>query len=344
MDTEVSRIDRDEVKRRAAGYWDCILAKLAPSISRALEKPGKIHCDCPIHGGKRDFRVFRDVADTGGGVCTCGTWPDGFSLLMAINGWSFREALTEVHRVVGGDLPSLPPRRAVVRKVDTAREDAAIAQRLNAIWKGCKLLTDPAADSVWRYLVGRGLQFDPLNTDVRCHPALAYHDEEGKFVGHFPGMVAMVRSATGQPVTLHRTYLTPSGSKAPVEKAKKLCSIPSNRVFSGAAIRLCEPGTELGIAEGIETALAVTSLTGIPCWSSINAGGMEKFVPPEGVERVVIYGDKDVSGRGEKAAGVLIERLWAEGIQAGIEIPPLPIPEGCKGLDWADMLKLAAGG
>jgi hypothetical protein len=33
----------------------------------------------------------------------------------------------------------------------------------------------------------------------------------------------------------------------------------------------------------------------------------------------------------------LAERLWKCGIQAGVELPPIDIPDGKKGIDWLDI-------
>jgi hypothetical protein len=71
--SNISSIDKNEVKAQAVGRWDQIALRLAPEIARAAERPGKIHIDCPLHGGRGDFRVFRDFLETGGGICTCGT-------------------------------------------------------------------------------------------------------------------------------------------------------------------------------------------------------------------------------------------------------------------------------
>ena len=331
---------KNEVRAKAAGIWDRIIATLAPSIAPALEKPGLRHIDCPMHGGNNDFRVFRDVCDTGGGICTCGSWADGFGLIGAVNGWSFHQTLQEVGGLLLGNSPQLTPATAKpVRQVDTAREDRAIRHRLTAIWRGSIPLSDPAAEPARLYLAGRGLDAD-VNA-VRFHPTLAYHDG-GVLVGNYPALVALVLSPDGLPVSIHRTFLTATGQKADVVAPKKLCSHPSDRPLQGAAIRLYPAERTLAVAEGIETAMAVTRLSRVPCWATITAGLMEQFVPPPGVEKVLIFADKDrptkfhPQGHGQEASRALAERLWKMGIKAGVRLPPVEIPEGKKGIDWLD--------
>ena len=45
----------------------------------------------------------------------------------------------------------------------------------------------------------------------------------------------------------------------------------------------------LGIAEGIETALAASYRFGVPVWSAI----LESWEPPTGVKRMIVFGDND---------------------------------------------------
>lgn len=342
MSLRFADIDKKEVKAKANGIWDRIASQLAPSILPAIDHPGLVHIDCMMHGGNGDFRVYRDFQDSGGGVCTCGNWPDGIALIGAVNDWTFKDALSEIGRLVLGDKPQLQPVRREARRRDTAKEDAAIRQRLTALWSNGISFRSAEAKAAWMYLVGRGLKIPRNLQSVRFHPSMAFY-EKGQLVGHFPGLMACVSAPDGSPVTIHRTFLTEDGHKAPVESPKKLCPHASNRPLQGAAIRLFPATDTLAVAEGIETALAVTEMTGIPCWATVTAGLMAEFVPPPGIKRVTIYADKDSpskfhpKGHGQEAATMLAERLWKNGIQAGVELPPIDIPEGKKGIDWLDI-------
>jgi len=175
---------------------------------------------------------------------------------------------------------------------------------------------------------------------VRFHPALGYwsgnrHDEL-ELVGRFPAMVALVTGSDGMPVTVHRTYLTPDGCKAPVPEPKKLMGYPGDRLVGGA-IRLFPPAPVLGVAEGIETALAVHLRTGMPVWSAVSAGLLARFEPPADTSLVVVWADRDRSGAGAAAAMSLHERMLRRGIPVAVHLPPGPIPTGMKGVDWADV-------
>lgn len=98
--------DAFKVREAATGRWLEVLTYLASDqLSDALNKPGK-HVTCPIHGTNRKgrgdgFRLFKDVVNTGGGVCnTCGIFSDGFELLHWLKGWDFRTALAYVAEVL----------------------------------------------------------------------------------------------------------------------------------------------------------------------------------------------------------------------------------------------------
>jgi putative DNA primase/helicase len=333
--------DASEVKARAAGRWDRIIASLAPQLAEALEHPGR-HVRCPNHGGARDFRVFRDVADTGGGVCTCGTFADGFSLIGWANGWDFHKTVCEVHAFLGGAQISAPIATPCPKKARASKlEDAALKRRLTTIWNAALTLDHPKAEPLRRYFANRGITLTRPVANLRFHPALAYHDEDRVFVGRFPGLIGRVSAPDDTGVTLHRTYLTPDGWKADVPEPKKLMSHPGDRSMKGAAIRLSPDVTGvLAVAEGIETAIAVTLLTRLPCWSAIATVFMGQFEPPAGINQVLVFADKDANGAGEKAARELIARMWQRGMSAGMRLPQLPIPVGKKGIDWLDVLNI----
>jgi len=335
------KLDASEIKSRAQGNWDRILGSLAPQLAPALEHPSR-HVRCPIHGGASDFRVFKNVAETGGGICTCGTWPDGFELLKAVNDWSFRQALEAVAEQVLGTMPTECKRAPTRTLAATKEDDAKIRNTLNRFWKSAKQSGREMEDVLWLYFYGRGLRTNPLTLlDVRYHPK-AYYRDEG-LTGDFPAMLAMVRDSDGSPVSIHRTYLTKTGKKAPVSCPKKLMRHVSDANLRGAAIRLAPAEKVLAVAEGIETSIAVMEMTGMPCWCVMNAGLMEHFVPPAEVEHLYVFADKDrpseqhPKGHGLEAAEALATRLQ-DRIEITVALPPLPVPDGQKGIDWLDIV------
>jgi phage/plasmid primase-like uncharacterized protein len=337
----------EEVKMMAAGRWIDILAAIAPQLKPALERPGR-HGPCPVHGGKDGFRVFRDVADTGGSICnTCGVFADGFATLMWSNKWDFLSALNAVEEFLGGGARIVPAPKPVAapREQPSTSDDDKLRRALNRMWKEAVPVTDRQAEPVRLYLASRGLAGMTLPSEViRFHPSLSYY-EDGKEIGRFPALVAMVVNKEGRPVTIHRTFLTKDGQKAPVESPKKLMPYPKDRKIVGGAIRLAQPGNVLAVAEGLETALAVMKGAGLPTWCAVNASLMERLDVPRGVRRVIVFADKDrpteqhPEGHGQEAAKALAQRLWASGVAASTIIPDGEIPPGQKSLDWADVLQ-----
>ncbi len=185
-----------------------------------------------------------------------------------------------------------------------------------------------------QYLAQRKITFYDVPS-LRLHPELPYY-QDGQEVERYPAILAIFKDPAGRGVTLHRIYLSPDGRKAPVPAPKKTMPVPAGLSLSGAAIRLGPSAPELGLAEGIETALAVTTATGGICWATTSACLLEKVVLPEQVRRVIIWGDSDQSRTGLKAAARLAERLVKEGRKVTLRLPQRPA--GKKTWDWADVL------
>ncbi len=339
----------EELKNLAMGRWDAILAVIAPQSIVALKHKER-HVPCPVHGGKDGFRVFKDVAITGGSVCnTCGCNNDGFATIMWLNGWDFKTTLQAVADYLGFDSQEkLAIRRTSVvlhqNQNPSGNDDGKLRQALNRVWLESLGFSDVRAEPARLYLARRGISILPAEESVRFHPSLAYYDNR-QLIGRFPAIVAMVRDAKSKPVTIHRTYITNDGRKALVHAPRKLMGYPRERQITGGAIRLTGTDTQiLAIAEGLETALSVIEGTGVPTWCVINATLLENFVPPEGTTRVLVFADKDIetdqhpNGHGQEAARNLTRRLWREGFRTSIFIPSTEIKHGQKSIDWNDVL------
>ena len=192
------------------------------------------------------------------------------------------------------------------------------------------------------YICARGLgrlvdAGDLPGPDVlRLHPALPYFEtsEAGRRVGEFPALVARVTGADGAPASLHRTWLAADGSgKAPVPSPKKIASPARPNALRGSAIRLFPATDRLAVAEGIETALAVRALTGLPAWAGVCAHGLETVAIPPGLAELVIGADNDVTGVGERAA----HRLGQRALREEVACVKVAVPKRV-GDDWADVL------
>ena len=304
-------MDRLDVRTVAAGRWSGILLGLGMAPSFLTGK----HGPCPLCDGKDRFR-FDDKDGRGTDFCSgCGAG-DGVQLAMGLTGLSFKDVAQRIEQIAG-----------VVHQSagKPGRSDDDKLQALRRVWKESRQVQRD--DEAMRYLAGRGLRLYDLPENIRLHPGLSYRDGNGNITGTFPAMLGLVTGPDGKAMSMHRTYLQ-GGRKAHVEAPKKLMAgLP----ISGAAIRLTLVSEVLGIAEGIETALAAAELFEVPVWSCISAQGVESFDPPAGVRGVLIFADNDVNYAGQKAAFSVAHRLVLKGFKVEVCIPPTVG-------DWLDVL------
>lgn len=282
---------------------------------------------CPVCGGKDRFR-FDNKEGRGTFYCNhCGAG-NGFRLLQRVHRISFIEALQMAIRL-GGIAGTEPASYSAPRIAE--RTEPAIAQptrRVRQLLKESCAIEDcaPAIE----YLCSRKLWPLPEGHRLRAHPSVEYwHDNRS--VGRFPALVMAVRDGDSELVTVHVTYLTQDGAKVSDYEPRKILSPMTGRF--GCAAQLMEFTDVLGIAEGIETALSATKLTGIPTWAALNAGMLAKFEVSPQVSKLVIFTDRDVAGL--EAATKLMQKL-----QEKVHLDPR-IPTG-DAKDWNDVLRAAA--
>lgn len=292
----------------AKGKWRGILSELGVPESYLTGK----HVACLFCQSKDNFR-WDNKDGSGSWICTCGAG-GGMDLAIRFLNADFAAVAAKIDRIVGNLRPDTTVRTAEIPE-ETRRS------MLNATWREAVPLSP--GDLVHQYLGSRGLVTDA--PDLRFHPKL--RDGMG---GIRPTMVAKVSGPDGKPVTLHRTFLRPDGlDKAEMESPRKLMPGP---IPDGACVRLSGLRSELCVAEGIETALAVERLFQTPCWATINASMMAKWIAPAGVESVTVFADNDASFTGHAAAYALAKRLKAKGVEVNVRIPPEADS------DWNDFL------
>jgi putative DNA primase/helicase len=260
--------------------------------------------------GDDRFR-FADRNGSGNYFCGCSNGEKGgIALLMCCQGLSYASAAKAVESVAGLAEKDQEPER---------RDPRAALNRVHGRVK-------PAGKAVTDYLRNRGLSTPPTIKQAR----LRYWDRSNS-LGDFDCMVARVSGADGKPQSYHITYLK-DGQKAPVPSPRKIMT-PIETV-SGGAVWLYPPAEDMGIAEGIETAIAAHMMHGVPVWAALTAGGIESFVPPKVCKRLTIFGDTDQSYTGQAAAYALAKRMVRSGIECVVSLPPAG--------DWNDALRGAA--
>jgi phage/plasmid primase-like uncharacterized protein len=143
-------------------------------------------------------------------------------------------------------------------------------------------------------------------------------------------MLAGVAGPDRRIVAVQRTYLVPDGAAKAFVTAPRLTLGP----LAAGAVRLAPPGPTLAIAEGVETALSFSAITGVPCWASLSAERLHRVELPEIAQTVIIAADHDEPGI--KAAKRAAAHYRSVGREVRIEAPDLP------GFDWNDVLRARA--
>lgn len=319
-----AQYERQDIRQLASGKERSLL--VAAGISESVLN-GK-HQPCPMCGGVDRFR-FDNKDGRGSYICgQCGSG-DFVNLLMNHLSTDFVGVLDFVKDNLGVVKMDIP-RSAIGGDYLVNRS------RLDNIKACCVKITD--GDPVYLYLRKRGINILPHGA-VMYHPAIDYW-EDGKKTGTHPAMVACIMNNAMERVTYKITYLTPDGLKADVPAHKKL--MPTEREILGASVRMFRFTDTLAVAEGIETALAYTQETGIPCWSADTAGNLQKFDIPKGLENLVIVSDGDFIGKQaaytlavRAARTVKVNVVFPLRINAGLEY----ITDMGKKIDFNDMLK-----
>jgi hypothetical protein len=200
-----------------------------------------------------------------------------------------------------------------------ASDTRDIARR---IWRE----TVPATGTIVEaYLQSRGITC-PVPESIRFNPRCWHDNSQTKH----PAMIAKVRMwDSDELIAIHRTYLKPDGSgKADVAQNKMTLG-----PYQGGAAHITPAGETLAIAEGVETALSVYQLAGMPTWCALSAPGMKALIlPPLPLAReVFIFPDHDPVGLAacESAA----DRWYWEGRRVRI------LPPSKWGSDFNDVLQ-----
>jgi putative DNA primase/helicase len=281
----------ERLAETARGRWHGILPQLGISPKLLRNR----HGPCPMCGGKDRFR-FDNKEGKGTWICNrCGSG-DGAELVKRVKGVQFKEAAKMVEGCVGN-----APVRPILEKLATPRLELA------RIWDAAKPIKRPSP--VADYLAKRCDWTENYSENLRENGTL---------------MLAKVQTWDGKGVNIHRTHI--ADDKATVRK------LMPGKLPDGSAIRLAYVNlwTEMGVAEGIETALSAMKLFGLPTWSLINATLMQKWRPPVGIKKVVIFGDNDKSFTGQMAAYTLAYKL-RDSVEVEVKIPTMP------GWDWNDV-------
>src|SRR6218665_823169 len=304
--------------------WQNVLAHLGVE-ARLIENP-KRRGPCPIQQtGSPRFR-FDNKDGRGTWVCNCGAG-DGVRLVALVNGIDDAEAARRIRQVIHG-YPAYrqAPRQFVPAGQKTPEAIQKAPKGLDRVRSGSKSIT--AETPAWKYLCKRvrGLELGWLSKALRYHPHLKHVDE------------AFGRDRM---VTIHRTYITADGEKAPVsaKQVKKVMTATVDKLC-GEVIAVNTAGTKFVIiAEGLEAALAWVAATQnrYTVFAALNCFNMSQFQWPGGTEAILVAADNDPpnprSGvcTGQHYGAILKDRAIAAGLRARM------LPSPVVGVDFDDL-------
>ncbi|HRO14479.1 MAG TPA: hypothetical protein PLL33_05465 [Paracoccus sp. (in: a-proteobacteria)] len=208
---------------------------------------------CPAHGDRRPSLTLADA-------------PDGRLLLHCKTGCDFRDVLSALRErgLMDRHARPQPPSAGEIARRKAEDEACAVKRERQALSVWCEAL--PVHGTLAEtYLRARGITC-PLPDTLRFHPA-CWHASAKRL----PALVARV---DGLPrLAVHRTYLRADGTgKAEVDPPKAMLG-----AALGGAVCVHEAGGPLMVAEGIETALSLSSgLIRHPAtvWAALSAPGM----------------------------------------------------------------------
>ncbi len=355
------------------GRWDQVLPQILPELATAVAKGHRVHSDCVLDqhesetGGTsrtKKMRVTVSFADTASIMCTCTKSQHvsgALNVIMAVRGCDFKTARQMLLDYAGirtsqdrASYTPPPPRPEHKPDPEVERKHLEAVERtksrITKIWGETLSLDHPEARAARLWMKRRGI-WPPIGTagplDLRFHRSLGFYsgeDEQGRprHVGDFPTLVGMIRGVDGRTCGINRTYMTEDGRKPPgfEDDCRKMYTPDIPLITRGAAVKFDEPKNGiLNVAEGIETALAVRMLHGLPQWATLTANNLESLEIPDDVQIVTVWADKDRSNTGQRAADALVTRLRSEGRQAVALLPPDEIGDGQKTVDWNDMVQ-----
>jgi putative DNA primase/helicase len=303
---------------RAHNRWGEILPHFIPREYLVPKRKGP----CPLCGGRDRFR-FDDKFGDGNVYCNhCGSMT-GMHLIRAYKKWDFKTACKEIDGVIGtGDVTPKP-------MDNQPKSDPASRE----YWTNRLIAHATHPDIVERYLRHRGLTVS--SPVLLGYKDLPFKDASRKLVKYSDAVIAPIHAADGKLESAQRIYLD---EFLPRKERKK--TMPAIRTINGGAVRLftiC--AGKMGIAEGIENALAARELFRIDTWAALSESNLQLFRPPADIHTVHIFADNDLNFVGQRAAYILAQKLHEihnpkDEIKLAIEVHIPPVAD----TDWLDVL------
>jgi putative DNA primase/helicase len=224
----------------------------------------------------------------------------------------------------------------LVQKI-SGRSFKEIAEHVQEVWKTVKQMPQGQRDEIAQQRAIRNAWEGSWQPSTASPAALYLKSRLGrpwasKAIRECSGgMIALISDVDGKPVNVHLTALTRDGKKN--EAANPIKRVMAGKLPEGCAIRIWDAAPVMGIAEGIETAMAAAIMFKMPVWAAINGALLAKWVPPEEARTIHIFGDNDLNFTGQSKAFALANRISVQfEREVAVRIPDIT------GQDWNDVL------
>jgi len=237
------------------------------------------HIDCDLCGSKKSLRINIFNSDLSY-ICKCGSGHI-INYIQERTGQTFKSIANEIDRIIGNT---------------QNKQDKASKEKVNLVEKVTRKflkLEGLRGTTGEEYLNERGIYSLPRQ-GVRFNPLESVNGKR------YQSLFAIASNNNHEPKYLHRTLLD-GNKKALVETQRKMLTL-KDAANESISIKLFPISEALGVAEGIETALAANQLYKANTWATINTSFLKKFKAPNSVKHLIIYADSDKNGAGHAAA------------------------------------------
>ena len=297
---------------------------LAEIVSRDVElkRAGReLRGKCPFHSERSpSFFLFSNGGERFH-CFGCGAHGDVIGYVMRTRSLDFVHAVVDLLSAKPDQAPSRlpPPRPAAPRSVD---DGAAVRNVL----RGCGPITPTTAAHL--YLWSRGLP--TKQPFLLAHPGLICVEK----CRPLPALVAPITNSAGEITALQRIWC--STSYLPDDAQDSRADLDTRRKSLGSmgrgAVQLSRPGAVMGIAEGVEKAIAASAMFGVSVWASCGARRMARLDLPPITEKILLFADNDDAGRAAARDGV-------DAYRPRQVVPMFPDP---RFKDWEDQYRAEA--